>query len=701
MRLRDLEGIRRLYALPSHGSAMHEFLLPALAQAKNYDRAAGYFNSRVLQEAATGISGLIRNGGKMRLITSHKLTEADTGHANRTLTDSAWASEVLEEFQSTLAGPTFDLESKIYRDYVKAMCWMLREEMLQIRIVLPQQENERENKLFHPKFGVITDKFGDQLAFSGSTNETFSGWLRNMENISTYPLWLQGFEPFKEFVDVFDALWEGEGIHEAGWETVTIPEAVVRELVEFADDDAVDRILEYEAKVAMTHSLTSRQPRKYQADALKAWEDSKRVGLLEMATGTGKTYTARLCMESARADGSLLTVLITPYQHISDQWALELADTSFEVKQLGKDGSWFKDLGKLLEESGYDTYSESGLVLIAVVNTAAKDEFLSMTSQISRYYDNFLLIGDEVHWLGAATFMSAMNPKANFRLGLSATPDRYYDVDGTDALRTYFKTEEGKPTYEFGLKEALEWGVLCPYEFHPIFVSLTEEEEDKWRAASADIARLYGKKDRTQPEQEQLEALQNQRAEVAKVAANKIPAFAELVAKLGPGLSQTIVYCANNAQLGEAVRVMRSSGLKLDDVKKITGEEDAGSRKNELLSERQQIIRSFSGDETPVIFAIRALDEGVDIPSAQTGIILASSGNPKEFIQRRGRLMRQHPGKEFSVIYDVIVVPPEEGLESLRRKELQRAREFAELAQNSDQALAEITSRLGRMIDGE
>lgn len=697
MGLKELEGIRRLYALPRHGSALENFLVPALSEAIKYDRAAGYFNSRVFEEVARGISGLILNGGEMRLITSHKLTEADTNQADRTLRDPGWAKAVLREFEAALSAEESDLESKIRKDYVRAMCWMLKEKKLQIRIVLPQLQKDRNSKLFHPKFGVITDASGDQIVFSGSTNETYSGWRKNMESISTYPLWLAGFEPFSEFVGVFDELWNGAGIDLDGWETVTIPDAVLRKLVQFADDEAIDRLIEHEASYQSAKDVGEKRPREYQLEAVASWEESGRNGLLEMATGTGKTFTARLCMESARTEGSLFTVLITPYQHISDQWAVELAQTDFQIQQLGKDSRWSIDLSSLQEEAGYGTFSDSGLVLIAVVNTASKSEFVDMTSKIASHFDNFLLIGDEVHWLGAATFQSALNLKAKFRLGLSATPNRYFDDDGTDILRSYFRVEKDKPTYKFGLQKALEWGVLCPYEFHPIFVTLTEDEEERWRGFSTEIARYYSKKNRSLEEQEELESLQNQRAEIAKIAENKLPVFSELARELGTELSQTLVYCANNSQLGRAVEILRSIGYRLDDVKKITGEEDAGSRRNELLSERQRIIKSFSDGITPVIFAIKALDEGVDIPSARTGIILASSGNPKEFIQRRGRLMRLHPGKDRSVIYDFIVVPPEDKLESLRKKELQRATEFAGLALNREEALLAIRERLGEL----
>lgn len=708
MGLRDLPEIRRLYALPRHGSALKELLIPGLAESVNYDRAAGYFNSKLLEEAAHGVAGLLRNGGKMRLLTSHYLSKADSESAGRVFDEDQWAEQLVAEFKAFFSGEASAVVGGLQRKHVQLMCAMLREERLEVRVVVPSEMGERVVKMFHPKFGILTDQTGDQLAFSGSTNETKSGWITNLENVSTYPLWDPAFSEFREFERVFNELWDGQGL--PGWDVFSLPEAVRRALVIEAGAQSVDSCLEEleeleELEDADHKDLeiplpSGRLPHDYQLEALHEWESAGRVGLLEMATGAGKTFTAKLCIDSASTTGPLLTVVIAPYQHICDQWKAELGGVSdSHVVQVGKSGNWRLELQDLAVNAGYGLYRETGLVLIAVINTASSDDFIEHTSRLSQKFSNFLVVGDEVHWFGATKFRSAMNLAANFRLGLSATPKRHYDEDGTQEILEYF----GEPVYEFDLKRALNWrnprsgevGVLTPYELHIVFVDLTEPEILKWRDVTRQIGIYMSNENRSLDEQASLELKRIERANIAKNAANKLTKFAELMESLGTNQSHTLVYCSDSAQLGGAVATARDKGIF--ETAKITRFEDANSSIGEAESERQKIIRDFRDGYYKLLFAIKALDEGVDIPSATTGIILASSGNPKEFIQRRGRIMRKSPGKTLATIYDFVVVPPEDetSMERLRENERDRCLEFARLAVNASDVTQVITNRLG------
>ena len=698
MALKDLSEIRRLYALPRHGSALREVLIPGLAQSISYDRAAGYFNSKLLEEAAQGVIGLLRNGGNMRLLTSHFLSKTDSESAGRVFDEDDWAKQVAAEFKAFFGSDAPDSLGKLKRQHVQLMCAMLIEGRLEVKVVVPSEKGDRAVKMFHPKFGILTDSTGAQLAFSGSTNETRSGWITNLENVSTYPLWEPAYVEFKEFVYTFEELWNGESL--PGWNVYDLPEAVKLSLVEEARPESVDFYLEELDVEPLDDLLPEQGPREYQLEALQEWENAGNIGLLEMATGAGKTFTAKLCIESAARQGSLLTVVIAPYQHICDQWTAELGGPGdSHVVQLGKNGSWRAELQSLIVDSGYGVYSDSGLTLIAVINTASSDDFVELSRRLSKNFQNFLLVGDEVHWFGAVTYQSAMNSAANFRLGLSATPERHYDEDGTKEVTQYF----GKAVYEFDLKDALEWvnprtgevGVLTPYELNLIFVELTEDEILEWKDKSKNIGIAMSKEDRSPTEQAKLELLRIERANIAKTAKNKMSKFAELMESLGTNQSHTLIYCSDSDQLGEAVSIARNVGIH--ETAKITSLEDASSSSTSPESERQRIIGDFADGFYKLLFAMKALDEGVDIPSASTGIILASSGNPKEFIQRRGRIMRKSPGKSLARIFDFVVTPPdvEKTLEKLREKERDRCLEFAKLAVNSSEAVKIINERLG------
>lgn len=694
-RLRDLE-FRRVYGPTRGHNALREFIVPALSCAVAYDRVAGYFSSSSIAYTAPGLSRLVRRGGHIRIVTSHHLVSQDFDSLQSSANEISRIDQIAEEFEQAVNSPGGSLEGQMRSDYLRALFWLLREGQLEIKFVVPIAENSSDLAKFHSKFGIITDEYGDQIVFSGSTNETALGWAGNLENIDTKPLWVQGFEGFGDYKQTFEDLWEGRDL--CGWETVNLPDALKLRLIRLAPDGDFPDIDKWtQTEFEVQSEVSARKPRDYQLSAVQQWVKAGHRGILEMATGTGKTLTARLCIEEAANLGTLCVVLVTPYQHISDQWVAELS--SMECYQVGTDGQWRHKLQQLLLES------EIGLkelqIVIAVKNTAASRDFVNLTTRLSANFENFLFIGDEVHWLGATTFQTALNDSASMRLGLSATPKRYFDPEGTAALDAYFNPGT---VFKFGLQEALTWrsaetgevGVLTPYEYHPVFVHLGQDEIESWSEVTQKIQVILSKESRSFDDQSRLEALLNIRAGIAKTAESKIPALESLLSELGPELRQALIYSSSQNQMEDAMKVARQTGI--DTGARITSAEGAApSAKFGGVSERQHILDRFSRGVHSVIFAIAALDEGVDIPTAEVGIILASSGNEKEFIQRRGRLMRKSPGKRLARIYDFIVLPPEDKFESLRTKELKRALEFAELATNSVEVSGRLKERLGTL----
>ena len=336
------------------------------------------------------------------------------------------------------------------------------------------------------------------------------------------------------------------------------------------------------------------------------------------------------------------------------------------------------------------------LTIIVVKNSAGKADFIDIVNDSAQEFENVLLIGDEVHWLGATAFQPALLAQANLRLGLSATPRRYFDELGTDVLLRYFK----ETVYELTLRQALELRdengnrILCPYEYNPIIVGLDPLEQDSYREFTKKIMKFKGV-DSTPDIEEQIQNLYIQRSNIAKSAASKIPAIKSLLSTFNRKITQTIIYCADFNQLRQVAIVLNELGIQ---AQQITGEEDAiASKQFNFISEREHIIQNFGKGNLDVLLAIQCLDEGVDIPSAQIGIILASSGNEKEFIQRRGRLMRPFEGKTKAEIYDFCVLPenPADPLADLGvvSVELRRIETFAEDALNSNEVklfLAEI-----------
>lgn len=667
-------------------SIIENFYVPVLSAATTYDRAAGYFSSRVFASAARGIAAFVERGGRMRLVTSHAFTPSDASNLSEYFDNPEFAKQLYDEFTASHAR-LGELAGPIAQNHTAAMCWMLAEGLLEVRVIVPTDANlaqlvPSDLEKFHPKFGVLRDGAGDRVAFAGSVNETESAWNRNIENLDVFCDWLPGQAGYVEpKVQQFERYWDGQDLD--GWSCIELPSAVREKIIEaYAPEDFPDL-----SGNELATSQNSSNLRPYQKEAVKAWIDAGRCGFLEMATGTGKTRTASACIESTLTLGTTLVVIVVPYKHIGDQWVAELK--RWDAISLG--GDWKSKLADLSYqvEVGWRTQG----TLVVVKNTASNPKFVQQIEELGQSFDHVLLVADEVHWLGAPSFQSALLPTAEFRLGLSATPRRYFDEVGTEVLYDYFK----QTAYTFDLSAALQYRlpngepILCPYEYHPKFVNLTEEEMDDYRVLSQRIAAILANTEGRRELSDQLETLLIKRASISKSAANKIPALREFLQTFPQPLSQTLIYCADFQQMDEVASLLRD--LRID-AQKITGEESATKSKAfQNLSEREHILKNFANGNLDVLLAIECLDEGVDIPSARLGILLASSGNEKEFIQRRGRLMRPFPGKKVANIYDFCVLPDDDNatVESLRNVELKRIDEFAADAENARE-ISELTA---------
>lgn len=425
----------------------------------------------------------------------------------------------------------------------------------------------------------------------------------------------------------------------------------------------------------------------YQLEAIQAWVDHNCHGLLEMATGTGKTITALAA--SARLferEKRLAVIVAVPYQHLVDQWCEEA--TNFGYRPLlayQSKARWLDELNERIAD--YCARRRDFISIITTHTTFISEEF---QKSIVRLIGPSLFIADEAHHLGAERSRDSYPKQIPFRLALSATPDRWFDDVGTIALRDYF----GETVFAFSLERAI--GVsLTPYYYYPHLVALTDKELESYEELSMKIAQLMNRDD---PDGQQvLKLLLIRRAELLNNAANKLKAVSQLV-DAQDDITHTLFYCAPG-QIDDVMGLLGwDKGLL---VHRFTAEESN--------DERQRLLADFASERLQALVAMRCLDEGVDVPSTRTAFILASSSNPREFIQRRGRILRKSQGKEFSVIHDMIAVPPTawtisansptyQAERSIIRRELGRFKEFAAPALNKHQALDvvwDIASRYG------
>lgn len=435
------------------------------------------------------------------------------------------------------------------------------------------------------------------------------------------------------------------------------------------------------------------EARSYQQDAIDHWIQNDGRGILRMATGTGKTITALLAASRTAdlLDGRFLLVVAVPYQHLVDQWAEDLEEFKTQpVLAYQSRRNWQPRLERELLE--FNNGVRDCCVVVTTHRTLSQE---SARQTVNRASGPSMLIADEVHHLGANQSQKALMESFNLRLGLSATPERWYDEEGTDALDNYF---EGT-VFDYGLEEAIEAGALCEYYYVPHIIELQDDEMERYMKLTSKIGRLMARQGGDDFQLEGNQTLQTalfKRARLIGTAREKLDLLVELFNRES-NPTHSLVYCSDGStgveQNGErhvdaTTRRLRSDcGFSVD---RFTAREDQ--------SERERLLSAFESGEIEVLTSIRCLDEGVDVPATRTAYILASTSNPRQYIQRRGRILRQHPGKKYAVIHDFITVPdttrhPEvlsddryDAERTLIRKELERVTMFVDAARNHPDA---------------
>ena len=680
----------------AYDSAVHnmlnDFYIPVLSKSIEYDRTTGFFTSNSLAIAAEGIVGLIRNGGKMRMITSPRLDPKDVDAINNGISNRE------QLIETTLLSEIIEEES-IKNDSIEALGWMISKGLLEIKIALILDKNGKvmSNEeidsvgIFHKKTGVLKDTNGNKIVFSGSVNETYQGWVRNVEQLDVYCSWMQGVEKHIEFHTMqFEKYWADKI---PGIRIIDFPEAVKKEWIQKVPANADELILvrEWNKKVRSDKKTL----RSYQKEAINSWLNADAKGILNMATGTGKTFVAASAIEELKkkyALEKLITIVAVPFQHlINNPWAETIEETiKFDkiIIASSHNSKWKQELVEAIHNYKFGVIKD--LFILTTYNALYSQKLIENMRGRGK---DVLLIADEVHNAGAERYMEGLSTDYKYRLGLSATPDRYFDTEGTAAIFDYF----GSEVFNFSLERAIKEinpntgkTFLTPYYYHAIFVRLNGEEMKEYRKKSSQIALLSTKKKRTADEEEKLLEITLARAKIIKNAENKVVALSVLLdgMKSADSLKHCLIYCADGKD---------DDGTKtLEAVIGLLNEKGINSRRFTAMdneSDRKKIIANFSNGAPDVLVAIKCLDEGVDVPSTKTAIIMASTGNPREYVQRRGRVLRRSPGKEFAVIYDFIVfpnsekiAPSEQGFElSIIKKEFQRFEEFSSLSLNQSE----------------
>ena len=687
-----------------------EFYLPVLKESVLYKRAVGFFSSTALIELSKGISGLIKNGGKIKFIVSPLLSKEDIEAIQKGYDEKEIIkNSLLREFKE----PQNNSEA----ERLNWLAYLIANGYLEIKVAFTPPN--KATGMYHEKIGIIYDIYGNRVAFTGSMNETINAFHNNYESIQVFNSLAQ--EDYQRVVDIdndFDSLWAGR---EDNITVLEFPKVVKEKLVSYKKETVeldLDRAeLESLSEQSFIEPGVPAIPygvklHDYQEDAIETWVQNNYNGIFDMATGTGKTFTglgaaARLFADKKKA----AIIIVCPYQHLVEQWVEDIVKFNMSPT-IGYSASKQTDWKIRLKNDIMD-FKLNVISSFCFVTTNATFSSEYVQKELNKLGKNTLLIIDEAHNFGATNLRLTLNPKFEYRLALSATLERHGDPEGTRALVEYF----GKKCIEYGLERAIHEKKLTPYYYHPRVVYLTEDELDKYRDLSKRIAKQCHQNKHGRLEITELgKKLLIERSRIVAGAINKIDLLKELIMER-KNETHILVYCGATRNYDYSLDVSEADSegeRQIVSVSKMLGNE-LGMKVTHFTSaesavERERIKTQFANaDPYQAIVAIKCLDEGVNIPSIKTAFILASSTNPKEYIQRRGRVLRKAPNKPFATIYDFITLPTKLDYVNadsenshmdigLVKREIVRMKEFGEISQNpseADRLIKELTEAYG------
>lgn len=682
-----------------------DFYTPLLRCAKKYQRAVGFFSSSALIEISAGISGLVKNGGTIELVASPKLSEDDVVAIEKGL---KLRDEVIKErLLEAITKPHGSYEESRLNYLINLIAYGI----LEIKIAI--LDDSEHVGMYHEKVGLMYDEVGNVIAFSGSMNESITAFMHNCESIDVFKSWEGGSDARRVMNKQlsFRAIWEN---YEPHMSVLDFPDAAKEKLFEYRKSTCInheDAEIEPEDRSSDEFSSEDRgivEPhvpkwvniRPYQEEAIQNWQNQDYIGIFDMATGTGKTYTglaavARL-YENRKAP--LAVLIVCPYQHLVNQWVEDIiafgmkpvichsASTQRKWKSRLKDACLSLELGI------------SDCMCAIFTNATYATDFVQNT--ISHIKSQAVLVIDEAHNFGAERASQYLDEKIPYRLALSATLERHGDDAGTNKLFDYF----GEKCIEYTLRQAIDNDMLVRYYYYPIVVSFKDDELEAYLEISKQLAKAMMICKKNEPS-DYAKMLMIKRARLVAAAKEKVEKLVEEMRKHSKE-NHMLVYCGattmhdidydeekppeDDKRQVDLVTELLGNTLDMK-VAKFTSEENAEQREK-LKSEFDE------GDSLQTLIAIRCLDEGVNIPSIRKAFILASSTNPKEYIQRRGRVLRKYKGKTHADIYDFVVSPlPLDSIDayddetirlsqSLVKREIVRMKDFADLAENTSVA---------------
>lgn len=725
------------------------FFSEALCNATTFDIKLGFFSSSAINVLADGFATFLYNGGRMRMIINDMLSEED---CNAIVVGES--DVVTPYFDLNAIDLISNTLSKRDRHFFECLSWLIRNERIEIKIITPKIGNG----IAHSKCGIFSDGI-NKVAFDGSCNFSRMALVDNIESINAFCDWdgerdkdrindisnnfnntfsgadktviylkadqiIKNITNTYKYKDIKDLLEDEQCIINSKIENK--PSDSIRWILERARNKVTTIIgsLNKEKEkgeskpiITLTPKFPYPEPRPYQIEAYNNWKISQK-GLFAMATGTGKTLTSLNCLLQIYNKFKFYQALIlVPTITLVEQWEEECKRFNFGhiIKVSSKNQRWRSDIDdiKLKESLAQSADLPVSFIIIATYSSFSRESAFKQLMSLSRKTQRqMLLIADEAHNIGAPNIISKLDRiKILRRIGLSATPERQFDDIGNKMVMHFFGCKD-KYTFEYSMKDAIDNGFLCRYKYYPHIVRLDEEEMAEYKKISLQLAKFYNIDENSFSDANDiLMRLLLKRKRIIHKAHNKEEVFRQIIQqrfKECGNLKYTLVYAPEGVQIDSDIQYDTTDNPTddydidklIDKYTKIIQEVSPTTTVKKFISgiqNRDEVLRKFSTGEIEVLTSMKCLDEGVDVPRSELAIFCASTGNPRQFIQRRGRILRRHPDKHIAIIHDLVVAPEFDSTEgnynmerNLLKGELQRVKDFAGLSENPAFAYKEL-----------
>lgn len=658
----DLD-IKHSYISCGTDSIASAFLVPVLKYTKTYKRSVGFFSSGVFEPIMDGVVNLSRNGGVIQLIASPKLSEEDIHAIN--LGYEAREKIISDAFSRDFISSLVDFDD----EKLILLTTLIARGTLDIKIAVTETIG-----FYHDKLGILEDKDGNTIVFYGSANSSINGYKNNYEKIRVVRSWIAGeCDSVQDEIEEFDSLWNGTNKYVTVYNYSESAKANIFQVIERHKAESKEK------------SDSPIKLRDYQEQAINAWKSNDYHGFYVMATGTGKTWAAIYsAKELMKGTGNPLIVICAPYKHLVKQWSEDVAAAFPKAKIIlvsSENAGWDTQIKQAIIGKRYNPNNQ-----IIIISTIASFKMPKFTSAIATSKDDKLLIVDEAHRFTDKS--GEISSTYKYMLGLSATPFSGSSAVQGRELMNFF----GGQVFCLPIEEALDRGYLVPYYYHPIYVRATDDEEQRFQHHSHKIASCFKNNKCINPDL-LVKSLRN-RLRVISMVEEKQTLIDSILSQIDEP-DHFVVYCGDghlfDSCTGDEIRHIQSVKRALTN----RGYKSSQFTATENMAERMQLVDSFNKGEISALAAIRCLDEGINIPSIKSALILSSNDDYREFVQRRGRILRTYANKEAAHIYDVVALPSDD-LFAWAKIELRRFNEYAHLALNWDELSTELDGLLHR-----